>query len=188
MSGNNIVNEKQINVLSDSILIRIFTAIILILKMKTAQLYISTIILLLFCPSISFGQYFKSIDMKDGLSNLSVLSIYQDTLGRMWFGTNEGVNVYDGTHIEKYKVYEITDNHRTRKTFISGPVYEIVGNAEGDIFMRVDNALIQYEIKQEKFRELRTSNVNTLAVWDGELWYATSDSLFHHISANGIGG
>lgn len=47
--------------------------------------------------------------MKDGLSSPSVLAIYQDTLGRMWFGTNEGVNVYDSKQISKYKSYDIID-------------------------------------------------------------------------------
>lgn len=34
---------------------------------------------------------FRHLSMPDGLSQLSVLSIYQDRLGRMWFGTEEGV-------------------------------------------------------------------------------------------------
>lgn len=57
--------------------------------MKRTKYYV-TPVLLLFCINL-YGQYFKKLDMKDGLSNLSVLAIYQDTLGRMWFGTNEGL-------------------------------------------------------------------------------------------------
>lgn len=53
--------------------------------------------------------------MKDGLSSPSVLAIYQDTLGRMWFGTNEGVNVYDSKQISKYKSYDIIDYQHRRK-------------------------------------------------------------------------
>ena len=71
---------------------------------------------LLFVVPDCFGQYFKKIGMNDGLSNLSVLSIYQDTLGRMWFGTNEGVNVYDGRKIDIIKSYE-TDNGRRKSCY-----------------------------------------------------------------------
>ena len=48
--------------------------------------YLALFLLLL--PICSYGQFFKRLGMKDGLSNPSVLAIYQDTLGRMWFGTN----------------------------------------------------------------------------------------------------
>lgn len=50
--------------------------------------YLALFLLLL--PICSYGQFFKRLGMKDGLSNPSVLAIYQDTLGRMWFGTNMG--------------------------------------------------------------------------------------------------
>ena len=68
----------------------------------------ATFVLLLLCTHV-YGQYFKKLDMKDGLSNLSVLAIFQDTLGRMWFGTNEGVNVYDGERLSTYKSYDVID-------------------------------------------------------------------------------
>ncbi|WP_276893284.1 two-component regulator propeller domain-containing protein, partial [Hallella bergensis] len=43
------------------------------------------------------------MDSKDGLSQLSVMSIHQDKLGRMWFGTEEGINIFDGNSIISYK-------------------------------------------------------------------------------------
>ena len=46
---------------------------------------------------------FRHLSIKDGLSQLSVLSIYQDKLGRMWFGTEEGINVFDGNNLTAIK-------------------------------------------------------------------------------------
>ena len=43
----------------------------LIIYMKRTKYYV-TPVLLLFCINL-YGQYFKKLDMKDGLSNLSVL-------------------------------------------------------------------------------------------------------------------
>ena len=56
---------------------------------------------------------FHHIGIEDGLSQPSVMQISQDGLGRMWFGTNEGLNLYDGTSITTYKGYiTTTDNKR----------------------------------------------------------------------------
>ncbi|GHT37769.1 hypothetical protein FACS189435_3510 [Bacteroidia bacterium] len=42
----------------------------------------------LFCAE-AYPVYFKHIGMSEGLSQVSVMSIYQDELGRMWFGTRK---------------------------------------------------------------------------------------------------
>ena len=39
---------------------------------------------------------FKRITINDGLSLSSVYDIYQDSKGFMWFGTEDGLNKYDG--------------------------------------------------------------------------------------------
>lgn len=41
--------------------------------------------------------YIQSIGIKDGLSEPSAISIWQDHLGRMWFGNN-AINCYNGKH------------------------------------------------------------------------------------------
>ncbi len=135
--------------------------------------------LLLFCIN-TYGQYFKKIDMKDGLSNLSVLAIYQDTLGRMWFGTNEGVNIYDGERLSTYKSYDIIDNKLRKKKFINGMVDQIVGDFYGDVFLRTDGALIKYDIKKGRFKELYPAGITSIAIFDNEVWCAASDSLFRY--------
>lgn len=48
---------------------------------------------------LSFGH----IDKSDGLSNYSVTSIYQDKRGLMWFGTANGINLYNGNSIKTYQ-------------------------------------------------------------------------------------
>ncbi|MFP4289405.1 MAG: two-component regulator propeller domain-containing protein [Bacteroidales bacterium] len=39
---------------------------------------------------------FSHLTTKDGLSQNSVLCIHQDSYGFMWFGTRDGLNLYDG--------------------------------------------------------------------------------------------
>jgi ligand-binding sensor domain-containing protein/CheY-like chemotaxis protein/AraC-like DNA-binding protein len=50
----------------------------------------------------SFRQYAG----KDGLSNAVVASVYQDRNGLMWFGTNDGLNTYDGLRIQNFQTTE----------------------------------------------------------------------------------
>ena len=46
---------------------------------------------------------FKHLSVEDGLSNGSVHSILQDRDGWMWFGTEDGLNRYDGYQITVYR-------------------------------------------------------------------------------------
>ena len=36
--------------------------------------------------------YFSNLNLKDGLSQISVLKIFQDKKGFIWFGTRNGLN------------------------------------------------------------------------------------------------
>lgn len=129
----------------------------------------------------SYGQYFKTLDINDGLSNLSVLSICQDTLGRMWFGTNEGVNVYDGNQILKYKYYDVVDSNRQKnKKFINGTIGSMVCDASGDVFIKNDGILMKYDMEQDFFKELYHVGSGTMKVWNGDLWFTVADSLFRY--------
>ncbi|WP_294628587.1 two-component regulator propeller domain-containing protein [uncultured Bacteroides sp.] len=51
--------------------------------------------LLIISSKLLYRNYFKHIGLSEGLTQPSVLSIYQDELGRMWFGTREGINRYE---------------------------------------------------------------------------------------------
>ena len=45
---------------------------------------------------------FESISINDGLSNEYVTTIFQDSKGYIWLGTNDGLNRYNGY---EYKIY-----------------------------------------------------------------------------------
>ena len=73
--------------------------------MKLALKYI-----LLFCilyPHLIIAQnsrvQFKHLSADDGLSNNQVYTILQDHKGFMWFGTEDGLNKYDGTGFTIYR-------------------------------------------------------------------------------------
>src|SRR5690554_4208975 len=58
-----------------------------------------------FWTSFAHGQEitFKHIGTREGLSQSSVSSIVQDPLGRIWMGTRDGLNLYDGSSIKTFR-------------------------------------------------------------------------------------
>ena len=105
------------------------------------RIILSLILLLGFCSGI-YPIYFKHIGMQEGLSQLSVMAIYQDNLGRMWFGTEEGINIYDGVQT---KVYKPSEFHRQNTNPIGNQTHFIAGDKDGNVFFDSDNSLIRYD-------------------------------------------
>lgn len=57
----------------------------------------------LFLTQTTNANSFRNYSKKDGLSNPVVASIFQDHNGLMWFGTNDGLNAYDGLHFHNFQ-------------------------------------------------------------------------------------
>ncbi len=64
--------------------------------------YILTLVLFFQYTCLS-GYNIRQISNNDGLSNSAVLSIFQDSQGLMWFGTVDGLNLFNGSNVFLYK-------------------------------------------------------------------------------------
>ncbi|MEP6611042.1 MAG: two-component regulator propeller domain-containing protein [Mucilaginibacter sp.] len=51
----------------------------------------------------SYGQAIKYLSIDNGLSNNSVITLFQDSYGFFWFGTYDGLNRYDGSNFQVFK-------------------------------------------------------------------------------------
>lgn len=60
------------------------------------------------CPALSRAQIydFKTYTIRDGLISNDITCLCQDSYGRLWIGTGDGVSVYDG---ESFRNYSIVD-------------------------------------------------------------------------------
>lgn len=119
--------------------------------------------------------YFKHIGIQEGLSQLSVMSIYQDDLGRMWFGTREGISMYDGDQTVSFKPSDINFPFHEFMGNLNNPV---TGDRQGSVLFQSGNALIRYDIYRQSFECIKEQRVNTLSLCGDEVWVAAADSIF----------
>lgn len=79
------------------------------MKNNTIIIYKKSILLILFLFIIIYlsqASNLRQISNMNNLSNNSIESFYQDKQGRLWIGTCDGLNIYNGREIE---VYQPTD-------------------------------------------------------------------------------
>ena len=118
--------------------------------------------------------YFKHIGMKEGLPQISVMSIYQDELDRMWFGTLEGVCMFNGERIVQFKP---SKNDLQTDRFIHNDNRGIVGDRKGSIFFQSGFSLVKYDVKQARFSLLHEKNVYSLLYHQNQLLIGGRDSV-----------
>ena len=125
------------------------------------------------CLQAAHSNYFKNIGVREGLSQLSVMSIHQDVLGRIWFGTLEGLSIYDGRQMITLKGGDDLFDRVIKGNYIQC----IVENAAHDIFFMADGALIEYQFAQSRFRRIRESGVSSVSSIEGKIYVSVNDSI-----------
>ncbi len=125
---------------------------------------------------------FSNINLKNGLSQLSVLAIAQDSKGYIWFATRNGLNKYDG---EKFTVYKhdnddphsLSDNHITCL---------LPDDANEGLWVGTNNGLNYINLKTNQITKYQTDDYpnmagNNIAVLQfdqsGNLWVGTRTGL-----------
>lgn len=65
------------------------------------------IVLLLLLCSLQFRAQnisFNYLGIENGLSQFTIYALYEDSYGRIWMETRNGLNVYNGNGIKVYKM------------------------------------------------------------------------------------
>lgn len=143
------------------------------IHMKSIQLFLYPILIFILLSQSAYAAYFKNIGVKDGLSQLSVVSMHQDVLGRIWFGTVEGLSVYDGREIITLKGGDYIFDKFIKNNTISN----IVENAGHDIYFTADDAFIEYKFNHGKFRRIRENGVTSVSSIRGKIYISVRDSI-----------
>lgn len=82
-----------------------------------------------------------------GLSNSSVTAIYQDSSQRMWFGTWDGLNLYDGARFRTYKFAPDNPN-----TISNNVIRQIVEESDGVIWVATDHGVNRIDTNDDRIR------------------------------------
>ena len=93
--------------------------------MKT--LNITILIILCLSLNLSAKKKFERISLQQGLSQSSVFCILQDSKGFMWFGTEDGLNKYDGYNFTIYK-HDPLDSNSLSDSYIQTIYEDRLGN------------------------------------------------------------
>ncbi|HYC86878.1 MAG TPA: two-component regulator propeller domain-containing protein, partial [Chryseosolibacter sp.] len=138
--------------------------------------------LLIFSGARSYAQpltlEFESYDTKKGLSQNQVFAIVQDTKGFLWFGTDEGLNRFDG---HEFKVFRHDDNDSN--SIADNSVHGLVVDDEGVLWIGTSTGLSRYYPEKESIQRLAISyddrskpkgtGVNEIKkAPDGSIWIA----------------
>ena len=128
------------------------------------------------------GDHFKHLSTPDGLSQSSVISIHQDQLGQMWFGTRDGLNKYDGSRFTIYR-----NNPNDSASLSSNDILSLSEDQAGCIWVGTHYGLNCYNPKGNVFRRFlpfgSLDSLNNGTVWcvteigDEEMWVGTSEGL-----------
>ncbi|MBD8532300.1 MULTISPECIES: two-component regulator propeller domain-containing protein [unclassified Massilia] len=126
---------------------------------------------------------FERVSVEHGLSQESVLNILQDRQGFMWFGTQAGLNRYDGYKMTVYRT-DPQDPGSLPDAFINASFED----AEGRLWFGTKGGLARFDPGSGKFVRYALADAGTPASANrsvnaiaadrkGLLWLGTSDGL-----------
>jgi len=122
-------------------------------KYRFIVIKICVLLLSFLLSSLIFAQRsnikFDHISIKDGLSQSDVTSIIQDSKGLMWFGTQDGLNVYNGFEFNVFS-HDLLDSNSISNSFIH-VIYEDTDNS---LWFGTENGLNLFDRSTQKFEDI----------------------------------
>lgn len=157
---------------------------------RTKLLSFFTIVI--FTVSWSFAQFpskttytFDRFSIQEGLSNVNVHTIYQDSKGFMWFGTLMGLNRFDGYTFKVYK-----NSTKDEKTLYSDNIKCIAEGHNGRLWVGDTGGLNVYNRDLDNFDRIEMPEFvgcNLIQKGpEGKLWIASLQGLFLYDVEKGV--
>jgi two-component system sensor histidine kinase ChiS len=143
-----------------------------------------SIFIILNLPAILYGQRFsikfEHISLEQGLSQSVVYCILQDSRGFMWFGTDDGLNKYDGYCMIIYR-HNLLDS----TSICSSKIKSIYEDKNGTLWIGTENdGLNRFDREKGEFTRYREKDglsndfiYGILEDDSGNLWISTNRML-----------
>lgn len=135
------------------------------------KLLIFIIVLINIQPTQAF--FFKHINTSNGLSNPCILALTQDSFGRIWIGTEHGINIFDGNKVQSY------ENHiLERKALNNYRIKNIISDNKGNVFFISSSGLVKYDINTQTFNTICEKSINSLFYHKGDIYFTSKKKLY----------
>ncbi len=125
---------------------------------------------------------FRSVTDIEGLHGEVIVAIHKDSRGFMWFGTNNGLNRYDGYTVKVYQHESGNPN-----SIPSGRIIDIIEDAQGILWLASTKGLVRFDTSKETFRLFSPDpdDLSNTVNWaykvlisnNGMFWLATLNGL-----------
>jgi diguanylate cyclase (GGDEF)-like protein/PAS domain S-box-containing protein len=127
---------------------------------------------------------FGHLSVEHGLSQSTVQAIFQDRMGFLWLGTEEGLTRFDG-----YGTTVFLHDPEDPKSLPNNRVTVLFGDRKGRLWVGTDSGLARYDARQESFDRVSgvlPQRVNGLAEGaDGTLWVAVEGAGLYALATDG---
>ncbi len=127
---------------------------------------------------------FGKIGLKQGLSQSTVYTIELDSQGFMWFGTDDGLNRYDGYSITVFKHNDADSNSISDNTILcllndkKGNLW--IGTRRGgvDRYVLSENKFYHYSYNSKNINTINDNTIHTIYKDKyGYIWFGTNKGL-----------
>ena len=132
--------------------------------------------------NISESFNFKNITIEDGLSQSTVETIYQDSKGYIWIGTNDGLDRYNGYDFKHYKYDKYNQN-----SIANNYIVDIIEDKDGYIWVSTIGGLSRINADTDEIKNYYSGKDNG-NLSDSNLWQIlyTSDNKLIVSTVNGL--
>lgn len=122
---------------------------------------------------------FNKIGLQQGLNQLSVLSIHQDHLNRMWFGTRSGLNMWDGERMQTFSDSEYNTSGL--------PGYDILKIVQKDNFLwllSLENVVCRLNLSTMEVERYTLDQHRDLIVYNNKVLVSSVHGLYEFDETN----
>ena len=119
-----------------------------------------SLLIFLFFVGICYPQElkFQQLTVENGLSNNQVFAVIQDRNGFMWFGTNDGLNRYDGYN---FKIFR--NNPKDSNSISDNTIRYLFEDKHGNIWIGTKSGVLnKYDPISEKFSKWKLNSNSSI--------------------------
>ena len=119
--------------------------------------------------------YFSKIGIEQGLSQFTVISMYQDELGTLWLATRQGLNRYNGINMDVFRPVQNDSNSLGESLIL-----HVCGDKNGHVFILTTAGINEYDLRLSKMKLIQNKAADGISYGVRNLWIAENNKLYSY--------